>query len=161
MHPSQEEHDGRTRELIEPNEGDKRYVRRDENGQFTDDQVDVGRSLSQDQKQQAKTKVKSGQGDKGDRWHRSLPHAERPHRSARCGRSFVAAGNAGWLPAAALHDAEQLADGRLELLVPARADHVVLVRDANVRLRLPVLEEPPRARVLHAHAGHTEAQAVQ
>jgi hypothetical protein len=55
------------RELIEPNEGDKRYVRRDENGQFTDDQVDVGRSLSQDQKQQAKTKVKPGQGDKGDR----------------------------------------------------------------------------------------------
>jgi hypothetical protein len=55
------------RELIEPTEGDKRYVRRDENGQFTDDQVDVGRSLSQDQKQQAKTKVKPGHGDKGDR----------------------------------------------------------------------------------------------
>jgi hypothetical protein len=29
--------------------------------------VDVGRSLAQDQKQQAKTKVKPGQGDKGDR----------------------------------------------------------------------------------------------
>ena len=55
------------RELIEPNEGDKRFVRRDENGQFTEDQVDVGRSLSQDRKQQSKTEVESGQGDKGDR----------------------------------------------------------------------------------------------
>jgi hypothetical protein len=55
------------RELIEPNEGDKRYVRRDENGEFTDDQVDVGRSLAQDQKQQAKTKARPGHGDKGDR----------------------------------------------------------------------------------------------
>ena len=55
------------RELIEPNEGDKRFVRRDENGQFTEDQVDVGRSLSQDQRQQSKTDVEKGQGDKGDR----------------------------------------------------------------------------------------------
>ena len=55
------------RELIEPNEGDKRFVRRDEEGKFTEDQVDVGRSLSQDQKQHAKTEAKPGQGDKGDR----------------------------------------------------------------------------------------------
>ena len=55
------------RELIEPNEGDKRFVRRDEDGTFTEDQVDVGRSLSQDQKQHAKTEAKPGQGDKGDR----------------------------------------------------------------------------------------------
>ena len=54
------------RELIEPNEGDKRFVRRDENGQFTESD-DVSRSLSQDQKQQAKKTTKSGQGDKGDR----------------------------------------------------------------------------------------------
>jgi hypothetical protein len=34
------------RELIEPNEGDKRYVRRDDEGRFMDSQEDVGRSLS-------------------------------------------------------------------------------------------------------------------
>lgn len=55
------------RELIEPNEGDKRYVRRDENGQFTDSQDDVGRSLAQDQRTDAKTESKKGQGDRGDR----------------------------------------------------------------------------------------------
>lgn len=55
------------RELIEPNPGDKRYVRRDEKGQFTDSQDNVSRSLSQDQKRQAKTKAKKGQGDRGDR----------------------------------------------------------------------------------------------
>lgn len=54
------------RELIEPNEGDKRYVRRDEEGQFTESQDDVGRSLSQDRKQSAETTVKKGQGDRGD-----------------------------------------------------------------------------------------------
>ena len=57
----------RKRELIEPNEGDKRFIRRDENGQFTEDQVDVGRSLSQDQRQHSKRVVEKGQGDKGDR----------------------------------------------------------------------------------------------
>jgi hypothetical protein len=57
----------RDRELIEPNEGDKRYVRRDEQGRFTDDQVDVGKSLSQDRKHEAKTVAKKGQGDHGDR----------------------------------------------------------------------------------------------
>ena len=55
------------RELIEPNEGDKRYVRRDEEGQFTDSQDDVSRSQSQDQKRDAQTEVNSGQGDRGDR----------------------------------------------------------------------------------------------
>ena len=44
---------------------DKRYVRRDEKGQFKESD-DVGRSLSQDVKKEAKTKVKSGQGDRGD-----------------------------------------------------------------------------------------------
>ena len=44
---------------------DKRYVRRDEKGQFKESD-DVGRSLSQDVKREAKTKVKSGQGDRGD-----------------------------------------------------------------------------------------------
>ena len=54
------------RELIEPNDGDKRYARRDEKGQFTE-QDDVSRSLSQDQKQDAETESKKGQGDRGDR----------------------------------------------------------------------------------------------
>lgn len=55
------------RERIEPNEGDKRYVRRDEQGQFTDDQVDVGRSLAQDQRKDAENESEPGHGDRGDR----------------------------------------------------------------------------------------------
>ena len=54
------------RELIEPNEGDKRFIRRDEKGEFTEDQVDVGRSLSQDAQQHSDTPARKGQGDKGD-----------------------------------------------------------------------------------------------
>ena len=54
------------RELIEPNEGDKRFVRRDDEGKFTESQDDVGRSLSQDVRKDAETKVKPGQGDRGD-----------------------------------------------------------------------------------------------
>ena len=54
------------RELIEPNEGDKRYVRRDDEGKF-EESDDVGRSLSQDRKREAQTESKPGQGDKGDR----------------------------------------------------------------------------------------------
>ena len=54
------------RELIEPNPGDKRFVRRDDEGKFKESD-DVGRSLSQDQKRDAKTESKPGQGDKGDR----------------------------------------------------------------------------------------------
>ena len=53
------------RTLISPN-GDKRFVRRDDSGRFSESD-DVGRSLSQDQKTKAKTTVKSGQGDRGDR----------------------------------------------------------------------------------------------
>ena len=52
------------RELIDTGT-DKRYVRRDENGQFKESD-DVGRSLSQDVRKSAKTEVESGQGDKGD-----------------------------------------------------------------------------------------------
>jgi hypothetical protein len=52
------------RELIDTGT-DKRFVRRDEQGQFKESD-DVGRSLSQDVKTSAKTKVKSGQGDRGD-----------------------------------------------------------------------------------------------
>jgi hypothetical protein len=53
------------RELIAPR-GDKRYVRRSKTGQFTESD-DQGKSLSRDVRQKAKTKVKAGQGDKGDR----------------------------------------------------------------------------------------------
>jgi hypothetical protein len=52
------------RELIDTGR-DKRFVRRDEKGRF-DDVVDVGKSLAQDRKQRAKTKVPPGQGDRGD-----------------------------------------------------------------------------------------------
>ncbi|MDQ5845478.1 MAG: hypothetical protein M3539_09315 [Acidobacteriota bacterium] len=52
------------RELIDTGT-DKRYVRRDDKGQFKESD-DQGRSLAQDVKQQAKTRVKSGQGDRGD-----------------------------------------------------------------------------------------------
>lgn len=53
------------RELIDTGR-DKRFVRRDDQGQFKEVD-DVGRSLSQDRRRKAKKKVKSGQGDKGDR----------------------------------------------------------------------------------------------
>ena len=49
------------RELIEPHKGDKRYVRRDEQGRFSEVD-DVSRSLSQDQKRSAKTKIETGSG---------------------------------------------------------------------------------------------------
>ena len=53
------------RELIDTGT-DKRYVRRDDGGQF-EESDDQGRSLAQDVRQEAETKVKSGQGDRGDR----------------------------------------------------------------------------------------------
>lgn len=53
------------RELIEPRPGDKRYVRRDRDGQFSESD-DVNRSLSADRRTKAKTVVKPGQGDRGD-----------------------------------------------------------------------------------------------
>jgi hypothetical protein len=53
------------RELIEPRKGDKRFVRRDENGRFGESD-DVGRSLAADQRQHAGTKKPRNQGDKGD-----------------------------------------------------------------------------------------------
>ena len=57
----------RRREIIEPTEGDKRYIRRDENGRFTTDQVDVKRSLRADRKRSAKRSARAGHGDTGDR----------------------------------------------------------------------------------------------
>lgn len=55
------------REEIAPN-GDKRYVRRDEDGRFKT-VVDEGRSLSADARHKAKHEAKPGQGDRGDRKH--------------------------------------------------------------------------------------------
>ena len=52
------------RELIDTGT-DKRYVRRDEKGQFKESD-DQGRSLAQDVRKEAKTKVKPGYGDRGD-----------------------------------------------------------------------------------------------
>jgi hypothetical protein len=52
------------RELIDTG-NDKRFVRRDEKGQF-EEVADVGRSLARDRQQEAKTKVPPGQGDRGD-----------------------------------------------------------------------------------------------
>ena len=52
------------RELIDTG-SDKRFVRRDEKGEF-EKVVDVGRSIANDTKQHAKTKVPPGQGDRGD-----------------------------------------------------------------------------------------------
>ena len=54
------------RELIEPHKGDKRFVRRDENGRFSE-VVDAGRSMAQDRKRHSKTVSKPGYGDRGDR----------------------------------------------------------------------------------------------
>jgi len=53
------------RELIDTGR-DKRYVRRDDTGKFKESD-DQGRSLSKDRRTKAKTKAKSGQGDRGDR----------------------------------------------------------------------------------------------
>ena len=53
------------RTVIEPKKGDRRYLRRNKKGEFGK-QVKTGRSLAADRKRNAKTKVKKGQGDRGD-----------------------------------------------------------------------------------------------
>jgi hypothetical protein len=55
------------RTLIEPHKGDKRYVRRNKSGQFTEKQVDVGRSLAADRRSKSNTVAKKGEGDRGGR----------------------------------------------------------------------------------------------
>jgi hypothetical protein len=45
----------------------KRYIRRDARGRFTSQQVEVGRSLSQDRRIDAQHETRKGQGDRGDR----------------------------------------------------------------------------------------------
>ena len=56
------------RELIDTGR-DKRFVRRDDKGQF-EEVVDVGRSLTQDRRQHSKKTVPPGQGDRGDQKRR-------------------------------------------------------------------------------------------
>lgn len=66
-HGNQEERwwgSGSKRTLIAP-KGDKRYIRRDDQGQISESD-DQGRSLRQDVKKPAKKTVPAGQGDKGD-----------------------------------------------------------------------------------------------
>ncbi len=53
------------RELIDTSTN-KRFVRRGAGGKFKESN-DVGTSLTVDRRKKAETKVKSGQGDKGDR----------------------------------------------------------------------------------------------
>ena len=53
------------RTVVEPHKGDRRYVRRNRRGQFKEE-VNVGRSLAADRPRKARTKVKAGQGDRGD-----------------------------------------------------------------------------------------------
>ena len=53
------------RTVIEPHSGDRRYVRRNKEGEFKKE-VSVGRSLAADRRQKAKTKVSKGQGDRGE-----------------------------------------------------------------------------------------------
>ena len=57
------------RELIDTTPGrpgGSRYIRRDAQGRFTSDQVDVGRSQAADRRQQAKNRAPKGQKDRGD-----------------------------------------------------------------------------------------------
>ena len=58
------------RELIRPTPNDPRYIRRDSEGQFTKDQVDVNKSRAIEARQAAAGKtakpVKPGYGDRGD-----------------------------------------------------------------------------------------------
>jgi hypothetical protein len=56
------------RELVDTG-ADKRFVRRDDQGRF-DESDDVGRSVAQDVRKEAKTKVPAGQGDRGDQKRR-------------------------------------------------------------------------------------------
>ncbi|MBX5227373.1 hypothetical protein HJC06_13160 [Rhizobium sp. NLR9b] len=58
------------RELIDTGP-DKRYVRRDDQGRFTES-VEVSRSLSADKRRRAKNDAKPGEGDCGD--HRAKKH---------------------------------------------------------------------------------------
>jgi len=61
---------------------DKRYVRRDEKGQFKESD-DVGRSLSRDVKREAKTNIKPGQGSRADQKPGSWDVPSKPRETGR------------------------------------------------------------------------------
>lgn len=71
------------RELIAPAKRGKRFVRRDDVGQFTKDQVSVGRSLAADRRTKAKSVAKPGYGDQGDRAPRKTKGGTRAKTRAR------------------------------------------------------------------------------
>jgi hypothetical protein len=52
-----------SREAIDPHKGDKRYARRGRQGQFTEKQFSVGKSLAADRRTKAKATVAKGWGD--------------------------------------------------------------------------------------------------
>ena len=54
------------RTVIAPHKGDKRYIRRAADGELTEKQVDVGKSLAADRRSHSKTIAPKGQGDRGD-----------------------------------------------------------------------------------------------
>jgi hypothetical protein len=54
------------RTTVETHKGDKRYIRRNAQGEFTEDQVSVGKSLAADRRTAAKTVAPKGQGYRGD-----------------------------------------------------------------------------------------------
>jgi hypothetical protein len=58
------------RERVSSQSGN-RYIRRDERGRFTSNQVDVGASQSADRRKVARTTVSKGDGDRDDRSRRS------------------------------------------------------------------------------------------
>jgi len=66
------------RELIDTGT-DKRYVRRDARGRFSQSE-DVGRSSAADQRHDATTKPPRGQGDRGDREPHRATARERKSR---------------------------------------------------------------------------------
>ncbi len=47
-------------------DGGSRYIRRDDKGQFTDDQVSAGKSVTADKRVSAKNTAKKGDKDRGD-----------------------------------------------------------------------------------------------
>ena len=82
-----------SREVIQPHQGDKRYARRNAEGQFTENQVDVGKSLAADRRSKAKKIVPKGQGDRGDQKNRSGHRGSESRRVAQlrlksCGNLF-------------------------------------------------------------------------
>ena len=64
MDDAREKSGSQERELIDTGR-DKRYVKRNAEGQFKES-VDVGKSLAADRRSKSKTVVKPGYGDQGD-----------------------------------------------------------------------------------------------